>query len=233
MPTGRAEAFSDGVFAIAITLLVLSLRLSGHGTLTEQLLEAWPHYFAYVVSFLTIGIMWMNHHTILAHVTRVDRPLLVINLLLLMGIVAIPFPTELVAENLTHEGGTVAVVTYGLVMIAISLGFAGLWIYVSTHARALGAAVSPEALRQSIPGFTGGLVAYVVGTVVALFSAVAALIIFGLLAVYYLFEHLPSPAEDAPASPASEARPLARAQVAVAARRGTAQQSGSVAAGAG
>src|SRR5215468_10964520 len=103
MSTGRAEAFSDGVFAIAITLLVLSIRVAGHGTLTEQLLEAWPQYFAYVVSFLTIGIMWMNHHTILAHVTRVDRPLLVLNLLLLMGVVAIPFPTALVADHLLHH----------------------------------------------------------------------------------------------------------------------------------
>jgi len=200
MTTGRAEAFSDGVFAIAITLLVLSLRLSGHGTLTEQLLEAWPQYFAYVVSFLTIGIMWMNHHTILAHVTRVDRPLLGINLLLLMGIVAIPFPTVLVADNLTQPGGTAATVTYGLVMIAISIGFAGLWIYVATHAPALGAVVPPEALRRSIPGFTGGLVAYVAATLIAAFvSPVAALITFGLLAVYYLFEHLPSPAGEGPA----------------------------------
>jgi TMEM175 potassium channel family protein len=197
--TGRAEAFSDGVFAIAITLLVLSLRLPGHHDLTSQLLAAWPQYFAYVVSFLTIGIMWMNHHTILAHVARVDRPLLVLNLLLLMGVVAIPFPTVLVADNLTGPGGTAAVVTYGLVMIAISFGFSGLWIYVATHAPALGAAVPPEALRQSIPGFTGGLLAYVAATLVArFFSPVAALIIFGLLAVYYLFDHLPSPADAAP-----------------------------------
>ena len=197
MPTGRAEAFSDGVFAIAITLLVLSLVVSGHGTLTSQLLAAWPRYFAYVVSFLTIGIMWMNHHTILAHVQRVDRPFLVINLFLLMGVVAIPFPTALVADNLTGNGGTAAAVTYGLVMIAISLGFAGLWIYVVTHAAALGAAMPPEALRQSIPGFTGGLIAYMAATLIAAYvNAVAAVIIFGLLAVYYRFEHLPSPAKD-------------------------------------
>ena len=202
MPTGRAEAFSDGVFAIAITLLVLSLVVSGHGTLTSQLLAAWPRYFAYVVSFLTIGIMWMNHHTILAHVARVDRPLLVINLLLLMGIVAIPFPTALVANNLTGPGGSTAAVTYGLVMIAISLAFSGLWIYVVTHAAELGATLPPEALRQSIPGFTGGLLAYVAATLIAAYvNAVAAVIIFGLLAVYYLFEHLPSPEEGADSGP--------------------------------
>ena len=202
MSTGRAEAFSDGVFAIAITLLVLGLVLSGHGPLTSQLLAAWPRYFAYVVSFLTIGIMWMNHHTILAHVARVDRPLLVINLLLLMGIVAIPFPTALVANNLTGPGGSTAAVTYGLVMIAISLAFSGLWIYVVTHAAALGATLPPEALRQSIPGFTGGLIAYMAATLIAAYvNAVAAVIIFGLLAVYYLFEHLPSPEEGADSGP--------------------------------
>ena len=202
MSTGRAEAFSDGVFAIAITLLVLGLVLSGHGPLTSQLLAAWPRYFAYVVSFLTIGIMWMNHHTILAHVARVDRPLLVINLLLLLGIVAIPFPTALVANNLTGPGGSTAAVTYGLVMIAISLAFSGLWIYVVTHAAELGATLPPEALRQSIPGFTGGLLAYVAATLIAAYvNAVAAVIIFGLLAVYYLFEHLPSPEEGADSGP--------------------------------
>ncbi len=194
MSTGRAEAFSDGVFAVAITLLVFGLRPTGHGPLTHQLLHAWPQYFAYVVSFLTIGIMWMNHHTILAHVTRVDRPLLVLNLLLLMGVVAIPFPTALVAENLFHPGGTAAAVTYGLVMIAISVGFAGLWIYVTTHAPALGAALPTETLRSSVPGFTFGLAVYVAATLIAAYvSALAALIIFGVLAVYYLFEHLPSP----------------------------------------
>jgi uncharacterized membrane protein len=198
------EAFSDGVFAIAITLLVLSLRLPGPTpgclSLTCQLLNAWPQYFAYVVSFLTIGIMWMNHHTIVAHVNRVDRPLLVLNLLLLMGVVAVPFPTQLVATHLLHSGGAAATVTYGLVMIAISAGFAGIWVYVVTHATRLGAVVPQDALRQSVPGFTLGGLVYVAATVIAAFGfPVAALIIFGLLAVYYLFEHLPDPAEE-PAS---------------------------------
>jgi uncharacterized membrane protein len=145
--------------------------------------------------------MWMNHHTIMAHVARVDRPLLVLNLLLLMGIVAVPFPTALVANHLRIPGtpaAATATVTYGLVMIAISAGFAGLWVYVATHAPALGAALPPEALRDSIPGFTLGGAVYVGGTLIAAFvSALAGLIIFAALAVYYLFEHLPSPAEEA------------------------------------
>jgi uncharacterized membrane protein len=205
MDTRRAEAFSDGVFAIAITLLVLDLRLPGpgpqHHSLTDQLLHGWPQYFAYVVSFLTIGIMWMNHHTIVAHITRVDRTLLVLNLVLLMGVVVIPFPTAVVAEHLRDSEGTTATVFYGLVMIAVSIGFAGLWIYVVTHAQRLGGQAQPEALRRSIPGFTGGLLVYVAGTLIAAFGfPVVALIIFGLLAVYYLFEHLPSPATADPAA---------------------------------
>jgi len=199
MDSRRAEAFSDGVFAVAITVLVFGLLSVGSGPLltARVLLQAWPHYLAYVVSFLSVGIMWMNHHTILGHVTRVDRPLLVLNLLLLMGIVAVPFPTALVAEHLLKPGGTAAVVTYGLVMIVISAGFAGIWVYVATHASSLGAAVPAGALRQSIPGFTVGGAVYVVGTLIAAFwSPVVALIIFGLLAVYYLFEHLPGPAGE-------------------------------------
>jgi hypothetical protein len=145
MDSGRVEAFSDGVFAIAITLLVLDLRVSEEGPLLHQLLAAWPHYFAYVVSFLTIGIMWMNHYTILAHVKRVDRPLLVLNLLLLMGIVAVPFPTTLVAEHLRDADGKVATVTYGLVMIVISAGFAALWVYVVPHVLARGGGAAGRA----------------------------------------------------------------------------------------
>jgi uncharacterized membrane protein len=198
MDSRRAEAFSDGVFAVAITVLVFDLLSIGtHELSATVLLHAWPSYFAYVVSFLTIGIMWMNHHTILGHVKRVDRPLLVLNLLLLMVIVAIPFPTQLIAEHLRGSGGTAATVTYGLVMIAMSAGFSAMWVYVVTHAPSLGAVVPQGALRQSVPGFTLGGAVYVAGTLIAAFwSPVAALIIFGLLAVYYLFEHLPGPAGD-------------------------------------
>jgi uncharacterized membrane protein len=195
MDTRRAEAFSDGVFAVAITVLVFNLLEINPPVLHyHDLTRAWPSYFAYVVSFLTIGIMWMNHHTMFAHIGRVDRPVLVLNLLLLLGIVAIPWPTALVAKQLQHSGGAPAAVTYGLVMILISLGFAGLWVYVVTHAAKLGGRVEPQALRRSIPGFTGGLLGYVAGTVLAAFGLpVAALILYGLLGVYYLFEHLPAP----------------------------------------
>jgi uncharacterized membrane protein len=199
MDTRRAEAFSDGVFAVAITVLVFNLLGITLGTHPYQdLTGAWASYFAYVVSFLTIGIMWMNHHTMFGHITRVDRPVLVLNLLLLLGVVALPWPTALVAKHLHDPDGAAAAVSYGLVMILISVGFAGLWIYVVTHAAKLGGQVEPETLRRSIPGFTGGLLVYVAGTVLAAFGLpVVALSLYGLLAIYYLFEHLPAPADGA------------------------------------
>jgi uncharacterized membrane protein len=93
--TRRLESFSDGVFAVAITVLVFNLLTIGeHGVgFTSLVTDAWPQYFAYVIGFLTVGIMWLNHHTVISHVRRVDRATLVLNIFLLMFVVAVPFPT--------------------------------------------------------------------------------------------------------------------------------------------
>ena len=217
MNSRRAESFSDGVFAVAITVLVFNLltvadqtALPGRLTVVEHaghpgLVHYWPAYLAYVVSFLTIGIMWLNHHTMFSQVSQVDRPVLVLNLLLLMGVVAIPFPTALVADHLTGSAGAgaeanVAAVTYGLVMMAISIGYASVWIYLAAHQEALGARRRVHRPRISTFRFTIGNAGYILGTLIALVWPVVALIIFGLLAVYYMIEHLPSePLEDDPA----------------------------------
>jgi uncharacterized membrane protein len=216
----RAESFSDGVFAVAITVLVFNLLTVANRTSTltvvgqpghPGLVHYWPAYLAYVVSFLTIGIMWLNHHTMFSQVTNVDRPLLVLNLLLLMGVVAIPFPTALVADHLTGKASAgaqanVAAVTYGLVMMAISIAYASVWIYLASHQEALGARRRVHRPRLSTFRFTLGNAGYVAGTLIALVSPVAALIIFGLLAVYYMIEHLPSEAVESDAAvEASEA----------------------------
>jgi uncharacterized membrane protein len=202
----RAESFSDGVFAVAITILVFNLlpiadKTAPPAQLTvggpHGLVQYWPAYLAYVVSFLTIGIMWLNHHTMLAQVSKVDRPVLVLNLFLLMGIVAIPFPTALVADHLTgsgeaHRQASAAAVTYGLVMIVISIGYAAMWIYLAAHQDQLGAQRRIYRPRLSTFRFTIGNAGYLAGTLIALVRPLAALIIFGALAVYYMVEHLPS-----------------------------------------
>jgi uncharacterized membrane protein len=184
----RAESFSDGVFAVAITLLVLNLLpVAGPSVTAHALVEGWPKYVAYVVSFLTIGIMWLNHHTLLSHATSVDRTVLVLNLFLLMGVVAVPFTTALVAENLRPHtpaaSAQIAAVVYGLVMIVNSVCFSAIWLYLARPAR--------PPLATTVR-FSGGLIAYLVATLVAIVSAPPALIIYALIAIYYVFEHLPS-----------------------------------------
>jgi uncharacterized membrane protein len=199
----RAEAFSDGVFAVAITLLVLELKMpGGEGALLHRLLTIWPSYLAYVVSFLTIGIMWLNHHTMFAHIVRVNRPLLLLNLLLLLVVALVPFPTALVGEELgKHLRGDDAktiMVAYGLVMILMSICFSALWWYVVFHPETIDGRLAPEAVRRSIPRFGLGLFGYVTATLIALVSPLTALVLFGLLALYYAFEHLPAARELEP-----------------------------------
>jgi len=99
--TARIEAFSDGVFAIAITLLILEIKIPGVGTgdLSRQLLRQWPSYIAFVISFAFIGIMWINHHRLFTHIKRSNNALLFLNLLLLLGVCAVPFPTAVLAQH--------------------------------------------------------------------------------------------------------------------------------------
>jgi len=195
----RAESFSDGVFAVAITVLVFNLLAisppDGFGKLTAH----WPEYAAYVVSFLTIGIMWLNHHTMLSHASKINRTALVLNIFLLMGVVAVPFPTGLVAGGLAAgapAGATkVAAVAYGLVMTGTSVAFSALWLYLSSHGDPSLAARPRQQSRQASLRFGAGLLGYIAATVIAALGApMVALGIYGLLAVYYLFEHLPGPA---------------------------------------
>src|SRR3954466_11846030 len=106
--TGRVEAFSDGVFAIAITLLVLDLKVppdaGSNAELWAALVGQWPIYFAFLSSFLVILIMWINHHRLFTHIRRTDNVLMMLNGLLLLGITVVPFPTRLLAEYFQHEG---------------------------------------------------------------------------------------------------------------------------------
>jgi uncharacterized membrane protein len=203
METRRAESFSDGVFAVAITVLVFNLLpIAKNGIRFDELVtNAWPQYAGYVVSFLTIGIMWLNHHTLMAQLAKVDRITLVINTFLLMGVVAVPFPTALVADNLAHgtkvESARLAAVVYGLLLIAISIAYSGLWMYVAANQARLGNRRIRTPVEATIR-FSAGLLGYVAGTLVAAFgSPYVALVIYAAIAVYYLFDHLPDPAEGA------------------------------------
>jgi uncharacterized membrane protein len=194
MSTNRLEAFSDGVFAIAATLLVLELHVPavGSGALLVLLAEQWPSYAAYVVSFLTIGIIWVNHHAMFALVRHVDRPLLFLNLVLLLVIAVIPFPTAVVGQWITDaQDATVAAVLLGSVFLVMGLAFGGIWLYAVGHHELALEGMQPALTRAAIPRFTIGNVAYLVGIGVAFISPLLGLLIYGLVAVYYVFPTLP------------------------------------------
>ncbi len=189
MSKARVEAFSDGVFAIAATLLVLDLHVrAGPGGLARALAREWPHYATFAVSFLTIGIIWVNHHGQFQRIARVDRPLLFLNLLLLMFVVLIPFPTELLASYL-HSGSDqhVAAAVYAGVMLAMGLCFAASWRYVSLHERLLTRTISEPELRALIRRNAFGQGVYLLALGVAFLSAPLCLVLCGLTAVYYVF----------------------------------------------
>lgn len=195
---GRVEAFSDGVFAVAITLLVLDLtEPRGAGTLAHRLLEQWPSYAAYVVSFAVIGIIWINHHDTFSHLVAVDRPLQLLNLLLLMTVVVIPFPTSLLAEHLLDADAQTAALAYGITMTTMGIAFTALWWYLARQPDLLRADEgtgdrAAYALHRFRRSAVGPLV-YAVATVVGLVSAPASLALFGAVAVFFAFAHEPAP----------------------------------------
>lgn len=126
MSTNRLEAFSDGVFAIAITLLVLDIHVPepGHGDLGHELLVHWPSYAAYVISFITIGIIWINHHAAFDRLRAVDHSILIWNLLLLLSVGILPFTTSLMATYLKEDSGeSLAAAIYGASFLLMGLVF--------------------------------------------------------------------------------------------------------------
>jgi len=185
MSRGRLEAFSDGVIAIAITLLVLDLRVPlredlGGESLLHVLDREWPSFAAFAVSFAVIGIMWGNHHALLGRFTHVDRELVLSNLFLLGVIAALPFSTALFAEYVRDPGtnGHVAAAIYSMTMVFASIGFT-LIARRLVHGRDL--------LR-----FNLGLFFYAGTVVLSFVSAPATLVVHGALAIYYAFDQLTS-----------------------------------------
>ena len=135
--TGRLEAFSDGVFAIAATLLVLSFSVGtvAGSELDTALFHLWPSYLAYATSFLTIGIIWMNHHHLVELIGRADRTLQFINLVLLMIVGFLPFPTKLVADYLRTDGEQAATLAYAATFVVMAVTYNVWWRYASTGRR--------------------------------------------------------------------------------------------------
>jgi TMEM175 potassium channel family protein len=198
MTSARLEAFSDGVFSIAATLLVLELHVpeSSDG-LGSALLAQWPSYVTYATSFGTIGIIWVNHHSLFIHVRQVDRSLLFLNLLLLMTVSVIPFPTALLGRYVTAgDDGHLAGAVYGGVMVLMSVAFSALWFHVTGNPRLINRQLDPRRARRESVLFSAGLLAYVAGIGLSFVSAQVALAVYALVAIFYVFPWLPEAALD-------------------------------------
>ena len=188
MSRGRLEAFSDGVFAIAITLLVLEIDVpAAGGDLAHEVGQLWPSFAAYIVSFFTIGIIWVNHHAMMGRVERVDRTLLFVNLNLLLLVAFIPWPTAVLAEHLRDGGDNehLAAAMYAGTFLVMGCCFFVLWWYARS-ARLLVGELDPGAAARLVRRNLVGQTAYAVALGLAFVSAPASLALCGLVALYYV-----------------------------------------------
>jgi uncharacterized membrane protein len=187
METARLETFSDGVFAIAATLLILDVRLPPDGGVRHGLLHIWPSYAAYVLAFVTIGIMWVNHHNVFRQIDRVDRTFLTINVVFLMVIAFVPFPTRVLAEHLQHDARAAAF-AYGLTMTVMAAMYGTLWFYAAIGRRL----IAPTADQRMISGisrsFRPGVPFYALATLSALISSWLAVGLYSAIALFYVLE---------------------------------------------
>lgn len=189
--TTRLEAFSDGVFAIAITLLVLEIHVPGReelraaGGLWPALALLWPNYVGYVLSFLVIGVMWANHHALFEYIRRVNRTLMVANLFLLMGVGFLPFPTAVLAEHLADPATrSEAAVFYGATLVFTSLTFNVLWTVGRWHGHLLGREPSEHGVRTITRRYAVALPCYAAATAIALINVWLSVAIHLILALW-------------------------------------------------
>ena len=180
----RMEGFSDGVFGFAITLLIVDIALHPPGTPLQQTLNAWPAYLAYVTSFLTIGGAWLLHTALTDQLTQIDQLFLRLNLLLLLVVVLLPFPTRLIAEALHNTSGERVYVTmYGLTLLAIRLLGSALDAY-ARYAHLYSPAGEGEELQSTQRKFLPVVIGYVIAILIGLLLPVVAAALYAGLAVY-------------------------------------------------
>jgi TMEM175 potassium channel family protein len=182
--TGRIEAFSDGVFAFAITLLVLDIRVpeSQFSHLWRGIAHQWPSYLGYVTSFLTIGGIWMVHHSMFLRVQYANRPVTTVNLLLLMAVAFLPFPTRLMAEAIRNpHAERAAVIFYGAWLLVIALLYSALWATVASDRSLLKPEVSEKEVDAIARATTPKLGLYLAVILLAFIAPYVAA--FGYLAI--------------------------------------------------
>lgn len=193
LTTNRIEAFSDGVFAIAITLLILEIRLptgsdATHGSLATTLLSIWPSYFAYIFSFVVIGIYWVNHHYIFKIYQKTNHVFNLLNLFFLMCISFLPFPTEVLGTHLldkSEQRTVVAFYVFGLLLVATAWFL--VWLYASFDYRLIDARLSPQFVRYLTKQYGISIIFYFIALIVSLIQPLIGLMsAVGLTGLYLL-----------------------------------------------
>jgi uncharacterized membrane protein len=182
------EAFSDGVFAIAITLLILEIKIPAPGPvqLSLQLLRQWPSYVSFIISFAFVGIMWINHHRLFTHIRKSDDVLLILNLLLLLGVTSVPFPTAVLAAHLRQAGERTAGLLYNGTYLFIAICFNLLWRYAaSKRHRLLASDVDQAAVEHITRQYAFGPLFYLIAFGLAYASVGASLLLNGVLACFF------------------------------------------------
>lgn len=189
MDTSRLVTFSDAVFAIAITLLVLAIAVPPPGAaLGAHLLRLWPSYLAYAVSFLVIGAIWINHHVTFQHIVRADATLLILNLLQLMVFAFLPFPTAVLAEAFSRGADKgIAAAFYGGTIAVGGLFAVAVWQYAARGHRLLSAHLSVDEARQIGRHYVVGPVVYAIAAAIGLFLPWLALLLYVLLNIFFLW----------------------------------------------
>jgi uncharacterized membrane protein len=189
METKRIEALADGVFAIAMTLLVIELHVpvlaagEGGADLLHKLREMVPHILAYAVSFLVIGTFWIGHHFQYAHIRRVDRTFLWINVVFLLAIAFLPFATALIGEHWQYPAASMV---YGGTLLVAGTALYAHWAYAAGGRRLTAADLSPEVDRRVRHRVMAGWAVYAAATLLAPASTTLALLIFALMPVVYM-----------------------------------------------
>jgi uncharacterized membrane protein len=187
LSTNRLEAFSDGVFAVAITLLVLNLQvpqITSVSELVPRLGDLWPKLLSYALSFVLVGIYWVAHHNTFHYIKQSDRNLLWLNILLLMCIVFLPFPTALLGQ---YPEQRVSVIIYAGTLVITGLVLQALWWYATSCYRLVDKTIDPHLVQRATRRNLTGPLIYLLAIGVSLFSVPASLVLFFLVPLYYIF----------------------------------------------
>jgi len=188
VPKNRLEAFADGIFAFAATLLILNLAVEGKEPLSHELAAIWPGFLAYAISFTTIGIIWINHHTLMHQIAHTDRFFLVLNVFFLGVIAFIPFPTRLLALHVFDGDARAAALLYGVTLFLTAVFFNAVWRYAAWDRRLIREDADAKTVVGISRSYALGPFIYLAATAIAFANPVAGSALYASIALFYVLE---------------------------------------------